>query len=89
MFEDDSCSRLIHFQQLAGTDIVVLKARYEICGFACGIVDNKESVDEDIDIRTRSIGYFTERKINGKSRLPSRILSSIRDIKGKTILMPF
>ena len=44
---------------------MVLKARYEVCGFACGTVDNKEPIDEDIDIRTRSIGYFTERKING------------------------
>ena len=45
---------------------MVIKGRYEVAGYACGTVNEDELIDEDIDIRTRSIGHFVHRKISGK-----------------------
>ena len=67
LFEDETSSRLIHFQQLAGLDALILKGRFEVCGFAIGTINKFYEDDMDIDLRTKSLGCFIDRKLNGKT----------------------
>ena len=66
VFEDETCIRLIHFQQLSGLDVLLLKGRFEVCGFGLGSIRQISDKDINTDLRTRSLGCFVERKLNGK-----------------------
>ena len=66
MFEDETCIRLIHFQQLSGTDVLLLKGRFEVSGYGLGSIKQISDKDINTDLRTRSLGCFMERKLNGK-----------------------
>ena len=62
--EDSTSVRLVHFQQLAGTDVLAVKGRLEIAGFATGINNFREE-EQNRDLRILSIGAFVERKLSG------------------------
>ena len=71
-FEDRTSLRLTHFQQLSGTELLLLKGRLEISGLAIGTL---ELLSKDVDVRMLSLATFLERKINGKN---SNIFSMLK-----------
>lgn len=63
--EDNTCIRLVHYQQLAGTDVLVVKGRFEVSGLSTGIFRPAKEGEEGMDLRTMGLEAFAERKISG------------------------
>ena len=77
--DDYTSIRLVHFQQIAGTDILIIKGRLESAGFAAGLI--KEDENSEMDLRMMSIGTFVERKLAGRVESYDNVIKKNEKLK--------